>query len=158
MNRKEIIARLREQGWNVEVQQADRVRWPASIAARHPVLPAALSNFLAGLTLCVDATQTTWFLCECDYNGESGAAFHWDEWEQMSLAASAGDEQATAQVLAFWDAHLPFMLSVRDGYSYWAIRTVSDGFGKVVTGREPEFEQVSDVADSFEDFLSLLLH
>ena len=93
----------------------------------------------------MNANQTEWFLCEADFAGTSGSAFRWDEWEQMSLQAAGDDAQFAAKVRAFWDEQLPFMLSVRDGYAYYAIRTSANGFGRIIGGREPEFEDASVV-------------
>jgi hypothetical protein len=75
----------------------------------------------------------------------------------MSLEAAGDDADCAAEVRAFWDAHLPFLLSVRDGYAYFAVCTAADGFGRIVAGREPEFEEATVVADSFEQFLASLL-
>ncbi len=103
---------------------------------------------------CEDAEQKAWFLCEADYAESRGAAFRWDEWERMSLDAAGDDAEFADAVRAFWDAHLPFMLSVRDGYAYFAVRTAADGFGTIVRGREPEFEVASTIADSFAEFVA----
>jgi hypothetical protein len=75
----------------------------------------------------------------------------------MSLKAADRDSELIAEVREFWDAHLPFLMSVDDGYSYYAIRTATDGFGQVVAGREPEFEEATAVAESFDRFLGSLL-
>ena len=157
MNQADIIERLRRQGWTVE-ERADRtLRLPPEVAARYPELPTSLCEFLGGLRECVNNSQTVWFLCESDYCGTSGTAFRWDEWERMSLDAAGGDTPLVASVRDFWDAHLPFLLSVRDGYAYHAVRTKGDGVGLVVAGREPEFEEPSVVAESFDQFLTNLL-
>lgn len=156
MNRAEAIHRLRQLGWAVVERPERPFRLPPEVANRHRSLPASLTHFLSGLSSCNNDTETAWFLCEADYAGTSGAAFRWDEWERMSLEAADDDSEVADAARAFWDAHLPFVLSVRDGYAYFAIRTAADGFGRVVAGREPEFEEASEVARSFEDFLSLL--
>ena len=44
-------------------------------------------------------------------------------------------------------------MSVKGGYSYFAICTPDDRFGEVVEGVEPMFEETTTVADSFESFL-----
>jgi hypothetical protein len=156
VNRADVIRRLRQQGWAVVERTYRPLQLPPELAARYPNLPAALAEFLGGLSSCENETQTAWFLCEDDYTGTNSAAFRWDEWERMSLEAAADDPRLASLVPAFWDVHLPFLLSVRDGYAYFAVRTAADGFGRVVTGREPEFEEASQVAGSFEEFLTLL--
>lgn len=157
MHRSDYLQRLRQQGWAVTERPGQKLRLPPEVAARHPNVPRSLAEFLGGLAACVDATQTAWFLCEADYAGTAGAAFRWDEWELMSLDAACGDPLLIAEVRGFWDAHLPFLLSVRSGYEYYAVRTAADGFGRVVAGREPEFEEASVVTESFEHFLDELV-
>ncbi|MDE7416157.1 MAG: hypothetical protein K2N44_07605 [Lachnospiraceae bacterium] len=46
-------------------------------------------------------------------------------------------------------------MSVDVGYSYWAIRICD---GAVVRGSDPEFEEVEKAADSFDEFLSLIMN
>lgn len=152
------ISQLREQGWTVQEQAGDRFRLPSVIAARYPRLPNSLVEFLSGLTQCVDSSQTTWFLCQSDYEGTSGSAFRWDEWEKLSLDAADGDDGFITDIRAFWDSHFPFMFSVHSGYAYRAVCTVGEAFGQVVEGYEPLFEEASPVADSFESFLPTLLN
>ncbi|MDE6052443.1 MAG: SMI1/KNR4 family protein [Lachnospiraceae bacterium] len=50
---------------------------------------------------------------------------------------------------------IPIMLSVDGGYSYWAIRICDEA---VVRGSDPESEEVEKAADSFDEFLSLLMN
>jgi hypothetical protein len=154
MNRAAIITQLRERGWTVETQEGQPFRLPASIATRYPRLPDSLVDFLSGMKECVDHSQTTWFLCQCDYEGTSGYAFRWDEWEQLSLDSAREDAEWISRIRAFWDSHFPFLLSVHSGYSYHAVCTAADKFGQVVEGYEPEFEEVLPVADSFESFIA----
>ncbi len=156
MKLPDTLRRLQEQGWSVVTRRNRKLRLPAEVAARHPKIPPALTEFLGGLASCENDAQTAWFLCEGDYGGTSGAAFRWDEWERMSLDAAADDRRSAEAIRRFWDEHLPFLLSVRDGYAYFAVRTAADGFGRVVAGREPEFEETSQVSRTFEEFLSLL--
>ena len=151
------IAGLRRQGWAVEERPFGPLRLPPHVAARYPTLPESLAGFLRRVTSCVNAAETAWFLCEADFCGTSGAAYRWDEWERLSLDAAGGDARWSAEVRAFWDAHFPFLCSVGDGYGYYAILMSGDGFGGVVAGREPEFEQAEVVAASFDVFLASLL-
>ena len=132
MNRAAIIGQLREQGWTVDEQPRELFRLPAAIAARYPRLPDSLVEFLSGLKQCADGSQTTWFLCQCDYEGTSGSAFRWDEWEHLSLDAARGDAGYISEIRAFWDSHFPFLFSVHSGYAYHAVCTAADRFGQVV--------------------------
>ncbi len=58
-----------------------------------------------------------------------------------------------AEIKSFWNEHLPICLSLKDGYSYYAL-CLKDG--TIVTGEEPEFEETTEVAPSFRDFLQML--
>lgn len=157
MQQSDLISQLRHRGWRVVERPPQPLRLPPEVSVRHPRVPPLLTAFLGELVSCENSSQTEWFLCETDFAGTSGAAFRWDEWERLSLDAAGDDARLAAEVRAFWDAHLPFLLSVRDGYAYFAVRTAADGFGQVVAGREPEFEAASVVAESFEQFLADLL-
>jgi hypothetical protein len=158
MNRAAIITHLREQGWTVEAQEGQSFRLPATIAARYPRLPDSLVEFLSGLKQCADASKTTWFLCQSDYEGTSGSAFRWDEWERLSLDAARGDAGYISEIRAFWDSHFPVLFSVHSGYAFHAVCTASGRFGQVVEGHEPEFEEVLPIADSFESFITAFTH
>lgn len=152
-----VYRRLRQHGWSVTERTPQSLQLPAEIAIRHPKIPASLTAFLGGLADCTNSTNTAWFLCEADYAGTSESAFRWNEWELLSLGAGVDDPPFTVKVQSFWNAHLPFYLSVADGYEYYAVRTTTDGFGRVVAGREPEFEEGHVVAASFEEFLWTLV-
>ena len=158
MDRAAAIRQLREQGWTVAEEAGQTFRLPAAIADRYPRLPDSLVEFLSGLTQCVDGSQTTWFLSQRDYEGTSGAAFRWDEWEQLSLDAACGDAKFITEIRVFWDSHFPFLFSVHSGYAYHAVCTADDRFGQVVEGYEPGFEEALPVADSFESFLTAFLN
>jgi hypothetical protein len=157
VNRSETIEQLRQRGWTIEETSSKAFELPAAISARYPRLPAALTAFLSNLLTCVSRDQTVWFLCRRDYAGTSDSAFRWDEFERMSIQFAEDDEETRAAIRLFWDTHFPFMLSVRNGYAFYAIRTSSDRFGEVVEGCEPIFEEVSKVADSFTDFIRRFL-
>ncbi len=57
-------------------------------------------------------------------------------------------------VTTFWDSHFPLLLSVQDGYAYFALRR-SDS--RVVVGYEPEFEaSAMEVAKDFRSMLEMI--
>ena len=145
---------MRENDWKLEEQAGHVFRLPAAIASRYSRLPVSLVNFLSGLMSCADSSQTSWFLCQSDFEGTSNSAFRWDEWEHLSLEAANGDTKLITEIRAFWNCHFPFLISVNSGYAFHAVCTAEDRFGQIVEGHEPEFEEVSLVADSFENFLS----
>jgi hypothetical protein len=157
MDRSTILDRLRDRGWKVEEGPAEPFVLPPEIATRHQNIPSSLTAFLAGLRACVHPTETAWFLCQGDYARTAGSPWAWDEWEQMSLSACNGDGEQLSQVRDFWDEHLPFMFSVYQDYGYFAVRTAPEGFGRVVVGFAPYFEEPSVAADTFEAFLEWLV-
>lgn len=132
----EAIGRLRSAGWSFEPgsQQAST---PAALES----VPSSQVAWASAFSQLSSPDETTWFLALGDYVEPSDDAFAWNEFENMSrdAAMSAEDEAA---VTAFWNRHCPILLSVRDGYSYLAIRDD----GAIVHGVEPEFEITADVA------------
>ena len=143
----------RENGWAIVENDRGDVRLNEDFRARYKEIPADYLRFLAEVFESVAPDEQTWFLCEPDYNGSSNAEFRWDEFERLSLEAAVGDEAWTAEITAWWDRHLPIVLSVDGGYSFYAVELAT---GAIVHGAEPEFEEVDVVAphlDAFYDYL-----
>lgn len=92
--------------------------------------------------------ENCWFLSIDDYSALAQDAFAWNEFEILSLDASSSDDER-AMITTFWSRHVPILLSVRDGYSYLAVR--DDGV--IIHGEEPEFEQTTLVAASLDELL-----
>ena len=150
------IERLKRAGWTVTTSRTNSFRLPAAIAQRHGDTPAVLADILTGVKECVSPDQQSWLLCQPDFAGKTESAFKWNQWELMSIECADGDDELIKDIEAFWDAHLPVYLSVRNGYSYTALRTQKPGAGAIVEGREPEFEEASVVATSYSKFLRTL--
>ncbi|QIF02690.1 SMI1/KNR4 family protein [Roseimicrobium sp. ORNL1] len=148
------IARLRSLGWTCQ-WHPQPVHLPLSLRSRYPWLPPDYIDFVTGLDECVSSDETRWILAPADFDLHEHHAWQHDAWETLSVESAAGDEQLVAQIREFWDAHIPISLGVGDGYSFYAIR-VGDRSGVVVTGREPEFEDIAEVALSFTQFLAHL--
>lgn len=60
-------------------------------------------------------------------------------------------------IKAFWAEHLPLLMSVGGHYEYVAYCKSGENRGQYVQGTEPEFEQVTVVASSLNEFKSWLL-
>lgn len=132
---------------NWSVTEADEtIGLPSHIAKRYPNLPKALGEIICGLKSCVSPDDKQWLLTSFDYAGKNDSAFKWNEFEIQSLEAAEGDAEWQKDIVAFWDQHLPISLSVRNGYEYAALCTEGDNKGKVVSGSEPEYEEVSIIA------------
>lgn len=67
--------------------------------------------------MCANVEQTAWFLCQDDFAGCGDSAWHWDEFERMLLEWAKTGQERNA-VVAFWNSHFPFLLSVRTGYAF----------------------------------------
>ena len=150
----EVLDKLSSKGWRVVLAQDPVVKGlPCDILQRYPQLPEETQAFIAATKEIISPDEKAWFLCLPDYQGQSESAYAWNEWEQQSLDAAKGDEKWQQKIRSFWDKHFPIFHSVKNGYAYLALR-VSDG--KVVCGKEPEFEEVSEVSASFSAFLKTL--
>ena len=148
----ELLRKLRGAGWTVKTKHGGALNLEPAVTTRYGALPPGYVDFLASYDLCASPGETAWFLSEADYNGTSGSAFTWNEYELQQLTAAEGDDRWIAEIRAFWDRHMPIMLSVKDCYTYLAIEIDTGG---IVHGREPEYEDVVTVAASFEALAAL---
>jgi|SRR5215831_8298711 len=137
-------------GWKVDISEVD-LALPPVLTSRYESLPESYVQFLQRVALLIAPDERAWFNCVPNFAGTLKVAFAWNEWEQMSLASALTDEQR-GQIRSFWDRHLPVFMSVRDDYEYYAIDLTSRS---VVYGYKDFFEEPSEVAASFTDFLDL---
>ncbi|WP_342556157.1 SMI1/KNR4 family protein [Paenibacillus sp. FSL R7-0652] len=143
-------------GWMVTLKSEPELHLNQQWIARYKIIPDEYASFLRLVSQCMSTSEQTWFLCEADYNNSSNSEFHWNEYELISLEAAANDDVWKSEITSWWDQHLPIMMSVHDGYSYYAI-DLSSETGAVVRGEEPEFEEVTKVAEDFPHFLQLMM-
>ncbi len=106
---------------------------------RYGNIPTEYTRFLSGIRSCTNSDETVWMLGTEDFG--------------MQAAADAEDKEWETRIKDFWNHHLPFCLSVKGGYSYYAIR-MEDGI--VVRGAEPEFEDTTETAASFREFMEMV--
>ncbi len=151
------VERLKAFGWNVEPRRPAALHLPPDIIVRFHRLPAEYIQFLEQVRCCVNATETAWLLTEEDFAGISNSAFLWNEFEVMSLEAAEDDSDLTISITRFWEWHLPIAMSTKSGYAFLALSLTTEDYGKVVMGREPEFENTVDVCDSLRELLPLLV-
>lgn len=124
---------------------------------RYPKIPEDYRSFMESFSLLTNLSDTTWFNSIADFNGShTESEFSWNEFEQQSLEVFEDDETTRKQIISFWDAHLPFILSVKNGYSYFSIDTAENNFGRIYFGAEPEYEETDHVANSFSEFMEAL--
>ena len=144
----------KKNGWEVLKRQDCTLNLPGDVLKRFPNIPTEFLEFLKLIEICITPDEKSWFICQNEYNGNSDLAFSWDELEKISLVE--GDNSYNKPIIKFWDTHIPIALSVRSGYSYFALDLGSD-FGSVVYGYEPEFEEPEKVASSFFEFLEMIM-
>jgi hypothetical protein len=158
MNNKidEFMIWADEKGWDLTRKSNFRLNLDGSVTARYKEIPNEYLDFLSAIQQCVSPNEQTWFICEDEFNNDSDAAYQWNEFEMLSLEAAMNDEIWKSDIIAWWDRYLPIVMSVEDGYSFYAIDITGDK-GAVVRGYEPEFEEVETVATSFEQFLEFIM-
>ena len=74
----------------------------------------------------------------------------------MSLEAAQGDDEWKGEIEAWWKHKLPIIMSVKNGYSFYAIDLDSET-SAIIKGEEPEFEEAEIVAKDFYEFLNMLM-
>jgi len=150
-----LVEELRAAGW--QVRQAEEHRaMPAPLLQRYPRLPPAVSTLLMTLEACSNPGETAWLLTAPDFLGTSDGAWQWNAFELMGLEFAGDDREQRDEVVAFWNHHFPVLLSVKTGYSYFAVSLQDKDFGSVVHGFEPIFEDCMPEASDFSSFLSRL--
>ena len=147
-----FLGYMRTQGCAVETGPDPPL--PKWITDRYHSVPGFWLQFIGQVRELSSPDETTWFLCAEDYDTRLDHTWRWNEWEELSLQSAEGDDAWRAEIRAFWDDHLPIVLSVRDGYAYYAI-SMTDG--SVVYGSEPEFEECEMAAGSFAEFLERIM-
>ncbi len=149
-----FMAYMKEHGWNIEVNEMQNVSLPEAITSRYTNIPKQWLEFAKNIKQMISADETMWFLCSEDFNMQEIGAFQWNEWELISLESAKGDTEWENEIKKFWDNHLPIVMSVKGGYSYYAI-SIKDG--SVIHGAEPEFAECEAVASSFTDFMEKIV-
>ncbi|MFS3128970.1 hypothetical protein ACLM5J_11260 [Nocardioides sp. Bht2] len=144
----EFLTGLRRRGWQVEPARAES---PELLSAAHEVaIPEGWRSVLERFSLLVDEDESRWFLSAADFAGSSDSAFAWNAFERLSLEAAV-DDADRRRCTDFWREFLPIALGVEGSYEYLAISRVS---GVVVHGAEPEFEEVTLLANDLPEFLT----
>lgn len=129
---------LEKNGWIIKKTNMETSNLPECIN-RYNKIPTEYTRFLSGIRSCTNSDETVWMLGTEDFG--------------MQAAADAEDKEWETRIKDFWNHHLPFCLSVKGGYSYYAIR-MEDGI--VVRGAEPEFEDTTETAASFREFMEMV--
>lgn len=154
----DFIDSLTRVGWHLAPREPRIVVDLNSTAfGRYPRLPDDYLDFLSRINLCTNEDQTAWFLCESDFRGTSDSAYAWNEFERQSLEAAGSEEAWKKEIVAFWDKHMPILISVKTGYAYLALRLAGGGDDPIVVfGREPEYEEAQVMCSSFRELTHLV--
>jgi len=96
--------------------------------------------------------KTGWFYCKSDFEVSLDSAFQLERARNHVLSGS-GRWRRQQRIRQFWHRYLLALMSVKGGYSFYAVDT-SDG--AVAYACAPEFEEVESAAPSFLEFLELI--
>lgn len=133
----------RNNNWNIETA-SEKIALPAAITERYTI-PDKWYDLISRIKICENQTATKWFLTPNDYLPNEGG-FQWNEFELQSLEYSDNNDD----IISFWDKHIPIIMSVDGGYSYYAINTEN---GNIESGYEPMYEETTVIADDFGTFI-----
>ena len=116
-----------------------------------------LKEFLASFAALHTAADKAWLIASGDFGATPQQGFAWNEFELLSLSASADDSACAQQVRSFWQNHLPIFMSVENHYEYVAYCLSGPRRGSYVHGAEPEFEDTRVVAHDLDEFVAWLI-
>lgn len=141
-------------GWNVE-RSDEKQELPKVFLERYKYIPGDWIDFIQCFKLIANGADNIWFLLPEDFEDRADdEGFRRNEFELISLEAAKDDEEWQSEIRAFWDNYIPVVMSVADGYHYYAIGVRT---GEIFEGREPEFDEVEIAAPSFTDFIELIV-
>lgn len=152
MDHIQFINGLIEYNWRFEKSQMKRdIISEDIVKEKLSKCPGPFLEFVEYFDLLANAEDNIWLISIKDYFKEDNEeGFSWNELELQSLEYS--DEQEKKDVTEFWSNHLPFMMSVKNDYSYVAIALNGEDKGQIVTGSAPEYEDTVTLANSLEGF------
>lgn len=143
--------------WNVS-KNTESIKLPHVIQNRYYKIKelTLFMTFINIVSNCSSPDDCSWFLCLSDYDKENlENEFAWNEFEKISIE-SASDAEEKAKISNWWNRHIPIFISVKEEYSFFAI-DLTNNLGHIVQGFEPEFEDTTLVANSFEEFLYFII-
>lgn len=144
----------KDSGWNVELSD-EKQELPKNITERYKYIPRDWVDFIQCFKVIANGADNIWFNVLSDFEDSGNDdAFRCNEFELISLEAAGDDEEWQAVIREFWDNYLPVVMSVADGYHYYAIGIRT---GEIFEGREPEFEEIEIAAPSFTDFIENII-
>lgn len=137
-------------GWNIELANKP-IMLPEEVTNRYRNIPKEWIDFISNFQDIINSSGNMWFFT-C--NNYIDSVWSYNDFEKISLEAAFGDEEWIKSIKSFWDNSFPIVMSIGGDYQYYAIELNT---GKIVQGWEPEFEEITYVADSFVDFIEKIV-
>jgi hypothetical protein len=109
-------------------------------------------EFIEQARAVVSPDEKAWLISTV-LSDDVDAAFAWNQWELDSVEAADDDAELLDEIRQFWDNHFPVVMSVKSGYAYFAIQNPGH---TIVRGEELEYEEATDVTDSFTSLLKMI--
>lgn len=137
--------------------ERNQIDLPKIAKGKLNAIDTSFLDFINSFKTLSNEADECWFCSLDDYSNEQPNAqeFAWNDFELESLEYAEDEDKN--EIITFWGNHLPFLLSVKNGYAYAAIILKGDDKGKIVYGREPEYEDVEIISNSFQEFKELYL-
>lgn len=147
-----FLEALKALQWNISTDKLpDNFRVEDIANGRMQYTPKEFQEFINLFSMCANREDTVWFLSAKDYQNTDESAFAWNEFEKQSLEYAENDNERN-KVSEFWKTHLPFLISVKNGYEYLAIGIAKHNLGNIYRGYEPIYEETELIASSFSEF------
>jgi len=141
----------KKNNWKITKQTKDL---PSDILERYSNIPESWLSFIEGYGSIMNDKENIWFLTVENFYPKSEDEWRYNEFELISLDTADEDEDFISEITNFWNNHIPIIMSVGNGYEYYAIELDS---GNIVSGFEPEFEEAETIAESFDEFLEMII-
>ena len=147
-----FLEALKALQWNISTEKLPDNFLVTDIAnGRIQYTSKEFQEFIRLFSVCANQDDTVWFLSAKDYQNTDDSAFAWNEFEKQSLEYVENNSERS-KVSEFWEAHLPFLISVKNGYEYLAIGIAKHNLGNIYRGYEPMYEETELRASSFSEF------
>ncbi|MDU1904719.1 MAG: SMI1/KNR4 family protein [Dysgonomonas sp.] len=150
---------LNKKSWLISqpLRNPDDILLDLTAAERLKKAPEEFITFIKSFSSCSNIEDTIWFLSYSDYISDMPDDQRWwDEYERQCLESAISDEQ-TKECNNFWNSYIPFFFAIEDRYAGAVICIDDKNYGKIYHISEPEYEDLSLVANNLEEFLRLFL-
>ena len=144
---EEFIEWIQNNGWDIELSEKEN-DFPEEERSRYGKIPEQWLNFASKFNYISNSEGNIWFLTCYDFTDFC------NDFEDMSLEAASDDDEWKKRITNFWDKTIPIVMSVGGDYYYYGIDIET---GKIVVAYEPEFEEVVEVADTFDAFIRKII-